>query len=129
MAGPDRQDSGDGRLNMSDIIRTGTTRRYSDSVAHAGTVYLVEVPATLDASISVQTEEVLASIELAVAGLRQRQRATVDGNHLPARHGELFGDERNLGCLGARRQCALARLRSLLNPGYKLEIVVTAACG
>ena len=37
------------------IERFGTTRRYSDSVVHANTVYLVEVPQTPDADISTQT--------------------------------------------------------------------------
>ena len=45
------------------IERFGTTRRYSDIVAHANTVYLVEVPQTLDADIATQTREVLASVE------------------------------------------------------------------
>ncbi len=45
------------------IQRYGTTRRYSDSVVHNGTVYLVEVPSNLDADITGQTENLLASIE------------------------------------------------------------------
>ncbi|MBT9523029.1 MAG: RidA family protein [Dechloromonas sp.] len=52
------------------IQRHGTTRRYSDSVVHAGTVYLVEVPANLDADVTSQTENLLASVDrlLAQAG-------------------------------------------------------------
>ena len=45
------------------IERLGTTRRYSDVVVHADTVYLVEVPATLNADIITQTWEVLTSVE------------------------------------------------------------------
>jgi len=45
------------------IKRHGTTRRYSDSVVYAGTVYLVEVPANLDADVTAQTENLLASID------------------------------------------------------------------
>ena len=45
------------------IERFGTTRRYSDVVVHASTVYLVEVPATLGTDITTQTREVLASVE------------------------------------------------------------------
>ena len=52
---------------MSDIQRAGTTPRYSDAVAHGLTVYLVEVPATLDADIAAQTKEVLDSIEYQLA--------------------------------------------------------------
>lgn len=52
------------------IERHGTTRRYSDVVAHGNIVYLVEVPQSLDGDIAMQTGEVLASVEklLAVAG-------------------------------------------------------------
>jgi enamine deaminase RidA (YjgF/YER057c/UK114 family) len=52
------------------IQRHGTTRRYSNSVVHAGTVYLVEVPDNLEAGITAQTENLLASIDglLAQAG-------------------------------------------------------------
>ena len=57
------------------IQRHGTTRRYSDSVVYAGTVYLVEVPANLDADITAQTENLLASIDrlLAQAGSDKSQ--------------------------------------------------------
>ena len=52
------------------IQRFGTTRRYSDSVVHAGTVYLVEVPTTEAGDIAVQTQSLLTSVErlLAQAG-------------------------------------------------------------
>jgi len=52
------------------IQRYGTTRRYSDSVVFAGTVYLVEVPANLDADVTAQTENLFASVDplLAQAG-------------------------------------------------------------
>ncbi|MBP6188954.1 MAG: RidA family protein [Azonexus sp.] len=52
------------------IQRHGTTRRYSDSVVYAGTVYLVEVPNNLEANITAQSENLLASIDrlLAQAG-------------------------------------------------------------
>ncbi|UCV08714.1 RidA family protein [Dechloromonas denitrificans] len=45
------------------IQRHGTTRRYSDSVVHNGTVYLVEVPSNLDADITEQTQNLLAGVE------------------------------------------------------------------
>ena len=52
------------------IQRYGTTRRYSDSVVHDRTVYLVEVPSNLEADITAQTVNLLASIDhlLAQAG-------------------------------------------------------------
>jgi enamine deaminase RidA (YjgF/YER057c/UK114 family) len=45
------------------ITRIGTTRRWSDMVVHNGTVYVVEVPSSPDASLTIQTQEVLASLE------------------------------------------------------------------
>jgi hypothetical protein len=45
------------------IQRYGTTRRYSDSVVFAGTIYLVEVPANLEADVGAQTENLLASVD------------------------------------------------------------------
>lgn len=46
-----------------DIRRHGVTGRWADSVAFGNLVFLVEVPATLDAGIEAQTREVLGSIE------------------------------------------------------------------
>ena len=45
------------------IVRHGTTQRYSDSAVYNGTVYLVEVPANLDADIVGQTQNLLSSVE------------------------------------------------------------------
>jgi hypothetical protein len=45
------------------IQRYGTTRRYSDSVVFASTIYLVEVPANLEADVGAQTENLLASVD------------------------------------------------------------------
>ena len=111
------------------IQRHGTTVRYSDSVVHNGTVYLVEVPATLDADITAQTREVLASIErllaqagsdksrLLMATIYLRDMADYDAMNavwdawLPA------GTAPARACIEAR----------LANPGYRVEIVLTAA--
>lgn len=48
---------------MSPITRIGTTARWSDVVIHNGTLYVVEVPATLEADLVTQTGEVLASLQ------------------------------------------------------------------
>lgn len=48
---------------MSTITRLGTGQRWSDTVIHNGTVYVVEVPSTLDADISAQSRELLASLD------------------------------------------------------------------
>ena len=111
------------------IQRHGTTRRYSDSVVHNGTVYLVEVPSNLDADITGQTENLLASIErlLAQAG-SDKSRLLMATIYL--------ADMADYGAMNAvwdawlpedsapARACVQARLA---NPGFKVEIVLTAA--
>lgn len=111
------------------IQRYGTTPRYSDSVVHQGTVYLVEVPPSTEGDISAQTSGLLASVDklLAQAGSDKSRlllvtiyladMADYDGMNavwdawLPA------------GC-APTRACVQARLA---NPGWRVEMVVTAA--
>lgn len=111
------------------IERLGTTTRWSDIVIHNGTLYVVEVPASIDADISVQTREVLASLE---DSLRQ-------GGSSPAHLLMMtiyLDDIRNLDAFNAVwdawvpagtapvRACVEARLGKL---GYKVELQVVAA--
>jgi enamine deaminase RidA (YjgF/YER057c/UK114 family) len=112
------------------IQRFGVGPRLSEMVVHNGTVYLAgQVPETEEADITIQTREVLASIDalLARAGSDKSQilraeifladladfpgmnavwDAWVPAGHAPAR---------------ATVQAKLAR------PGWRVEIVVTAA--
>ena len=111
------------------IERRGTTRRYSDSVAHNGTVYLVEVPANLEADIAAQTENLLASIEsrLAEAG-SDKSRLLMVTIYLAdmadyAAMNNVWDNWLPDGCAPSRA-CVEARLA---NPGFKVEMVVTAA--
>lgn len=111
------------------IQRHGSTRRYSDSVVHNGTVYLVEVPSNLDANITGQTENLLASIErlLAQAG-SDKSRLLMATIYL--------ADMADYSAMNAvwdawlpegsapARACVQARLA---NPGFRVEIVLTAA--
>ena len=111
------------------IQRHGSTRRYSDSVIHNGTVYLVEVPSNLDADITGQTENLLASIErlLAQAG-SDKSRLLMATIYL--------ADMADYSAMNAvwdawlpegtapARACVQARLA---NPGFRVEIVLTAA--
>lgn len=111
------------------IQRHGSTRRYSDSVVHNGTVYLVEVPSNIDADITGQTENLLASIErlLAQAGSDKSRllMATIyladmaDYSAMNAVWDAWLPE----GCAPARA-CVQARLA---NPGFRVEIVLTAA--
>lgn len=111
------------------IQRHGTTRRYSDSVVHNGTVYLVEVPANLDADIGGQTADLLASVErlLAQAGSDKSRLLLVtiyladmaDYESMNAVWDAWLPD----GCAPARA-CVQARLA---RPEYRVEMVLTAA--
>ncbi len=44
------------------VIRSGTTTRWSDAVIHNNTLYTVEVANSMDADIHQQSEEVLANL-------------------------------------------------------------------
>lgn len=112
-----------------EIQRYGTTPRYSDSVSHGGTVYLVEVPQSFDADVGMQTREVLLSIEnlLAQAG-SSKERLLLVTIYLQdmadyAVMNEVWDAWVPAGTAPARA-CIEARLA---NPGYKVEMVVTAA--
>ena len=111
------------------IQRHGSTRRYSDSVVHNGTVYLVEVPSNLDANITAQTENLLASVErlLAQAG-SDKSRLLMATIYLAD-----MADYRAMNAVwdawlpegsAPARACVQARLA---NPEFRVEIVLTAA--
>ena len=113
------------------IQRHGTTRRYSDSVVHNSTVYLVEVPSNLDDDITSQTSNLLSSIEnlLAQAGSDKTRLLMVT---------IYLADMADYDAMNAvwdawvpegtapSRACIQA---GLANPGWKIEAVVTAAQG
>ncbi len=111
------------------IERRGTQTRWSDLVIHNGTVYVVEVPASVEADVTVQTREVLASLEDSLAGA-----GSTKGHLLMV---TIFLDDiRDLDAFNAVwdawvppgtapvRACVQARLGKV---GYKVELQVTAA--
>lgn len=112
-----------------EIERHGTTARYSDSVVHNRTVYLVEVPASLDADISDQTREVLGSIERQLASVgSDKSRLLMATVYLKdmsdyAAMNAIWDDWIPAGTAPARA-CIEAKLA---NPGYRIEIALTAA--
>lgn len=113
------------------IERHGTTQRFSDVVAHGNTVYLVEVPGNLDADITAQTENLLASVErlLAQAGsdksrLLQATLYLQDMTDYAAMNA--VWDAWVPAGTAPVRACIEARLA---DPRYKVEIVLTAARG
>ncbi|MFZ2855254.1 MAG: RidA family protein [Rhodocyclaceae bacterium] len=111
------------------IERHGTTPRYSDAVAHGGTVYLVEVAQTLDADIATQTREVLASVErLLLAAGSDKSRLLLVTLYLRemadyAAMNAVWDAWLPAGSAPARA-CIEAKLA---NPGYRIEAVVIAA--
>jgi enamine deaminase RidA (YjgF/YER057c/UK114 family) len=111
------------------IQRHGTTRRYSDSVVHNGTVYLVEVPSNLDGDISAQTINLLSSIEklLAQAGSDKTSLLMVtiyltDMADYDAMNA-VWDDWLPMGS-APTRACVQTRLA---NPKYRVEMALTAA--
>ena len=111
------------------IERHGTTRRYSDVVTHGNTVYLVEVPDTLSADITVQTREVLAAVDkrlrqagssksrLLMATIYLRDMADYDGMNAVWDNWVPEGTAPARACVQAR----------LANSEMRVEVVVIAA--
>ncbi len=111
------------------IERHGTTRRYSDVVTHGNTVYLVEVPDTLSADITVQTREVLAAVDkrllqagssksrLLMTTIYLRDMADYDGMNAVWDNWVPEGTAPARACVQAR----------LANPEMRIEVVVIAA--
>jgi enamine deaminase RidA (YjgF/YER057c/UK114 family) len=98
-------------------------------VIHNGTMYVVEVPTRLDGDITLQTRDVLGSLEdsLAQAGSSKQQLLLVtiflaDIGDLDAFNG-VWDDWISRGHAPVRA-CVEARLG---NPSYKVELQVTAA--
>lgn len=111
------------------IERYGTTQRFSDVVVHGDTVYLVEVPSNLDADITAQTENLLASVDrlLAQAGsdksrLLQATLYLQDMADYAAMNA--VWDAWVPAGTAPVRACIEARLA---DPRYRVEIVLTAA--
>jgi enamine deaminase RidA (YjgF/YER057c/UK114 family) len=117
-----------GKTSMQ-IQRHGTIRRYSDSVVHNGTVYLVEVPSNLDGDITAQTANLLAGIE------RLLEQAGSDRSKL-LMVTIYLADMADYDAMNAvwdawvpeghapTRACVQARLA---NSGFRVEMAVTAA--
>ena len=111
------------------IQHHGTTRRYSDSVVHNSTVYLVEVPSNLDDNITAQTSNLLSSIEnlLAQAGSDKTRLLMVtiylaDMADYDAMNA-VWDDWLPMGS-APTRACVQARLA---NPKFRVEMALTAA--
>lgn len=115
---------------MQPIERKGVTARYADAVIHQGVVYIVEVPATATADIATQTGEVLASLarQLTDAGSSKARilMATVYLTDMADYAGmnAVWDAWVPAGCAPAR---ACLRVAELAQPGWRIEIALTAA--
>ena len=113
---------------MSDIERIGVTRRWSDAVIHRGTAYFVEVADDPNQDVRGQIAQILAQIDarLALFGSERTQLLQVliylvdlaDGTTL----NELWDNWVPMGHAPAR-----ACVQAGLSPGYRVEMVITAA--
>lgn len=114
---------------MSDVVRLGPGRRWSDIVVFDRTMYVVEVPTQLEGDIAQQTRDVLASLEdsLAQAGSGKDRLllvtifladlADLDGFNAVWEAWLPPGAAPVRACVGAK----------LANPKYRVELQVTAA--
>ncbi|WP_374324384.1 RidA family protein [Azonexus sp.] len=116
-------------MSTTHIQRHGCCQRYSDSVVHAGTVYLVEVAADTSCDAAGQAASMLAGVDrlLAQAGSDRRHllMATLyladmaDYDAVNA----VWDAWLPAGC-APTRACVQARLAK---PEYRVEIALTAA--
>lgn len=113
------------------IERYGITQRYSDLVVHNDTIYLVEVPVTEGANVTVQTRELLHSVErqLHAVGSDKSKLLLVqiylrDMADYSAMN-DVWEDWLPTGTAPVRA-CVQAQLA---NPEFRVEMVITAAAG
>ena len=113
---------------MTEIQRIGVTRRWSDVVIHHGTAYFVEVADDPQQDATGQVAQVLAQIDarLALFGSDRTDLLQVliyladlsDGGAL----NELWDNWVPTGHAPSR-----ACVQAALSPGYRVEMVITAA--
>ncbi len=115
---------------MPDIERHGVTARYADAVIHNGVIHLVEVPATSGADIATQTREVLDSIDRQLTGLgSDRSRILMATIYLTD-----LADCAAMNAVwdtwvprGSAPSRACVQVAGLVDPGWRIEIALTAA--
>ena len=115
---------------MSAIERHGVTARYADAVIHNDVIHLVEVPSTSAADISVQTLEVLASIERQLTKLGSApSRILMATIYLTD-----LADCEAMNAVwdawvpsGSAPARACVKVAGLVDPGWRIEIALSAA--
>lgn len=117
------------KAGMGGIVRIGTTQRWSDVVIHNGTLYVVEVPATVDTDIHQQTREVLTSLQ----NLLETNGSGVDrilmANIFLKDIGDIaaFNEQWDTWIPSGSAPVRACVQASLAHSGYKVEVQLTAA--
>jgi len=112
------------------IERHGTTRRYSDSVVHNGTVYLVEVPSNPEGDIAAQTANLLASVDALLAQAGSDKRSLLMVSVYLADMADYDGMNAVWDAWvppGSAPSRACLQVAGLADPGWRIEIALTAA--
>jgi len=116
---------------MSAIERHGVSARYADVVIHNGVIHLVEVPTSSAGDITRQTQEVLDSIarQLEAHG-SDRSRILMATIYLTD-----LADVTGMNTVweawlppGSAPSRACVKVAGLVDPGWRIEIALTAAC-
>ena len=114
------------------VQRIDAGPRMSEATLHGGVVYLAgQVPETLDAGIEVQTAEVLAAIDALLAQAGSDKARILRAQVYLADIADLEGMNRAWDAWVVPGQAAARATveARLADPGWKVEIVVTAALG
>ncbi len=115
---------------MHTIDRRGASARYADAVIHNGVIYLVEVPSTTTGDIAQQTQEVLASLARQLEALgSDRSRILMATIYLTD-----LADCDAMNAVweawlppGSAPARACVKVAGLVQPGWRIEIALTAA--
>lgn len=112
------------------ITRHGTTTRYSDIVVHNHTAYIVEVPASSGTDITTQTGEILASLDSlltrAGSGRERILMATIYLTDMADYDGMNAAWDAWIPA-GTAPSRVCVQVVALADPGWRIEIVLTAA--
>ena len=116
---------------MSDIQRFGVTTRWSDAVVHRGVAYFVEVPDDPTAAPADQISQVLRQIDARLVQVgSSRERLLQVLIYLPSMDDLAeFNAQWDAWVPSGHAPSRACVQATLAAPGYRLELVVTAAAG
>lgn len=116
---------------MSEIVRHGVTRRWSDVVVHQGVAYFVEVPDDPSLDVAGQCAQVLSQIDARLQSIGSNQTRLLQVViYLP--HPEdlpLFNQLWDAWVPEGHAPSRACIHAQLANPAYRIEMILTAAVG